>query len=69
MTDTTITLTADFASNHEKDELIECIKFLKILAGRYPQHIDIAYQAIEREFNLPPMQQLATQRGSSHDQQ
>lgn len=61
MSDTMITLQATFPSDHKKDELIECIKLLRVLAQRYPQHLDIAYQALEREYNLPPMQQLATQ--------
>lgn len=61
MSDTTITLQATFPSDHKKDELIECIKLLRELAKRYPQHLDIAYQALEREYNLPPMQQLASQ--------
>ena len=58
MSNITRTITADFPSNHVTDELIECISFLRILARHYPRHLDIAYEALQREYNLPPEMQL-----------
>lgn len=57
MSDITKTFEITLPSNHDKDELIECILILRIIARTYPRHFDIAYQALEREYNLPPEMQ------------
>lgn len=44
---------------HKEDELVECIMFLRALVHRYPQHLDIAYEALQREYSLPPMMEAA----------
>lgn len=54
MSDITKSFTITLPSNHDNDELVECLLVLRIIARTYPKHFDIAYQALEREYNLPP---------------
>lgn len=48
------TITISLPSNYETDGLVECILYLRILAHNYPEQLDIAYEALKREDNLPP---------------
>lgn len=58
MSDITKSFTITLPSNHDNDELVECLLALRIIARTYPRHFDIAYQALEREYNLPAQMQL-----------
>lgn len=55
MSDTLKTITITLPSNHDGDDLVECLLFLRIVARTYPRHFDIAYQALEREHGLVPL--------------
>jgi hypothetical protein len=45
------TITISLPDNHKKDELVECMMFLRLLARNYPQQLDIAYEALRQEQN------------------
>lgn len=59
MSDINKSFTITLPSNHDGDDLVECILLLRIAARTYPKHFDIAYQALEREYNSPPDMLLA----------
>ena len=56
MANITITITTEVA---ERDPLQECIGLLRRVAQRYPQHLSIAYHALESEASLPTLQELS----------
>ena len=52
------TIMISLPDNHDGDKLVECILFLRVLARNYPEHLDIAYEALQREYNLPPRMEM-----------
>lgn len=51
---TPITQTYTVTWEQDITELEKCLLILRNVAKNYPRHFDIAIQALEREYQLPP---------------